>query len=31
MQGSLNAPMDYMYIQNFTEMTPNTEIKEGEQ
>ena len=29
--GSLNSPKDYQYIQNFTEMTPGTEIKEGEQ
>merc|ERR1712070_988452 len=31
LKGSLNAPMGYMYIQNFTELTPFTEIKEGDQ
>jgi len=31
LKGSLNSPMDYQYIQNFTENTPFTEIKEGDQ
>ena len=31
LKGSINSPMDYMYIQNFTEMTPFSEIKEGDQ
>ena len=31
LKGSINSPRDYMYIQNFTEMTPYTEIKEGDQ
>jgi len=31
-KGSLNSPFDYrMYIQNFTEMTPNAEVKKGDQ
>ena len=31
LEGSLHSPMDYRYIQNFTERTPFTEIKEGGQ
>merc|ERR1712216_253316 len=31
LEGSLHSTMDYRYIQNFTERTPSTEIKEGGQ
>jgi len=31
LKGSINSHMDYRYIQNFTEMTPFAEIKEGDQ
>merc|ERR1712205_92534 len=31
LEGSLHSTMDYRYIQNFTERTPFTEIKEGGQ
>jgi hypothetical protein len=31
LKGSLNSPMGYQYIQNFTESTPFAEIKEGAQ
>lgn len=31
-KGSINSPFDYrMYIQNFTEMNPNAEVKKGDQ
>merc|ERR1711966_193693 len=31
-KGSLNSPFDYrMYIQNFTEVAPNSEVKKGDQ
>jgi len=31
LKGSLNSPMDYQYIQNFSDLTPFSEIKEGDQ
>ena len=31
LKGSLNSPYDFMYIQNFTELSPFTEIRMGEE